>query len=386
LITLFFLFDVICSQTLPLKTQSRWVVDNTGHRVKLACVSWYGGESPDFVVGGLQSNSMKNIASLIKSYGFNCVRLPWSNEGYQKNPVVNSTKLLAANTDLVGLNYLTIFDRLIQTLAQDNLFVILDNHVSDANWCCSNTDQNGLWYNTRYTAQSWTNDWTGFVRRYVNQPHVIGADLRNELRESCGFSDGCRTPVWGGGNTNLDWHAAAQSCGNAILAVNPNILIIVEGLSYAGDLKGVSSSPIKLNVANRVVYEAHDYSWFHGSLSSCASLNTALGNSWGYILKQNEPYTAPIWVGEWGSCHTGSDCISGNPGSAGYWFQCFVQYLTSADIDWSWWAIDGTESSGGGRTWGAEETFGILNTRWSSVAYTPLLNALQKIQNATQGP
>jgi len=371
---------------LPLKTQSRWIVDSKGQRVKLACVNWYGGESPDYVVGGLQAETMKNISSLIKSLGFNCVRLPWSNQGYQENPVVSSTKLLAANTDLVGLHYLEIFDKLIQTLSEDGILVILDNHVSDANWCCSNTDHNGLWYNTRYSAQNWIDDWTGIARRYVNQPNVIGADLRNELRESCGFSDGCRTPVWGGGNTNLDWHLAAQTCGNAIGKVNPNVLIIVEGLSYAGDLHGVYSLPLKLDTANRVVYEAHEYSWFHGSISTCEQLNTALGDNWGYIITQNQPYTAPVWVGEWGSCHTGSDCINGNPGTAGYWFQCFVKYLQNGDIDWSWWAIDGTESSGDGRNWGAEETFGILNTRWDSPAYKPLLDALQKIQNATQGP
>jgi len=271
-------------------------------------------------------------------------------------------------------------------LASEDLLIILDNHVSDANWCCSDTDHNGLWYNTRYSAQSWINDWKGMASRYSNQSHVIGADLRNELRQSCGFSDGCRTPVWGGGNANLDWHLAAQTCGNSIGTVNPDLLIIVEGLSYASDLRGVYSLPLKTDRPNRVVYEAHDYSWFHSGLSSCDQLHTDLGNAWGYIITQGQAYTAPLWVGEWGTCHTDASCISGNAGSAGFWYECFVKYLQAADMDWSWWAMDGTQSSGAGRTWGAEETFGILNLQWNKPAYPALLSQLQSIQNATQGP
>jgi len=385
-IFLLLIVPYVLSFTLPLHTDSRWIVDSAGKRVKLACVSWYGGESEDYVVGGLQANTLDNITSLIKGYGFNCVRLLWSNQGYQSNPVVSSTKLLAANLDLVGLHYLDIFDKVVGALAAQDLLIILDNHVSDASWCCSTTDGNGLWYNNRYSAQSWLDDWKGMALRFKNQSHVIGADLRNELRTSCGFSDGCRTPVWGGGNADLDWHLAAQTCANEIGTVNSDLLIIVEGLDYASDLKGVYSLPLKINTLNRIVYEAHDYSWFHNGLTSCDQLHTALGDSWGFILKQNEPYTAPLWVGEWGSCHTGPSCISGSTGTAGYWFECFVEYITGADIDWSWWALDGTESSGAGRTWGAEETFGVLNMKWNDAAYLPLLQKLQSIQNATQGP
>lgn len=36
-----------------------------------------------------------------------------------------------------------------------------------------------------------------------------------------------------------DWHAAATEAGNAVLTVNPELLIIVGGLSYGKDLTGV---------------------------------------------------------------------------------------------------------------------------------------------------
>ena len=60
-----------------------------------------------------------------------------------------------------------------------------------------------------------------------------------------------------------DWRAAAERCANTLLSVNADLLMFVEGLNYASDLTGVAKYPIQLTVPNRVVYEAHDYSWFH---------------------------------------------------------------------------------------------------------------------------
>jgi len=281
---------------------------------------------------------------------------------------------------------LDILDQIIESLASHGLMIILDNHVSDASWCCSGTDRNGLWYNSRYSEENWINDWKGMAKRYMQQNAVVGVDLRNELRPSCDFPDGCRTPVWGGGNSNIDWHKAAQLCGNAIHSVNPNLLIIVEGLAYSSDQTGVYTLPLVLSVPNKVVYEAHDYSWFHAPVKTFGELHQELGNKWGFIITQGKNFTAPVWVGEFGACHSNLNCIKDNPGTAGYWFEAFVNYLTIADIDWSWWALDGTQSSGAGRTWGDEEGFGILNMKWDAPASTALLQQLQAIQKATQGP
>src|SRR5579871_2467233 len=64
---------------LPLATSSRWIVDATGARFKLVSVNWYGAESADFVVGGLDRAPVAAIAARIRALGFNSVRLPWSN-------------------------------------------------------------------------------------------------------------------------------------------------------------------------------------------------------------------------------------------------------------------------------------------------------------------
>src|SRR5581483_4003971 len=372
------LFGAQADIALPLHTEGRWIVDAAGTRVKLRSVNWYGAEEQDHVVAGLEIDTLQNIAHRIKSMGFNSVRLPWSNELYETNPIVPDYTV-AANPDLKGKRAMHVFDATIHALANEGLLIILDNHMSNGDWCCSGNDGNTLWYNTDYPESAWIADWQGMATRYANVPQVIGADLRNELRGSA---------TWGGSPVT-DWRAAAERGGNAVLSVNPNLLIIVEGINYALDLTGVASLPVRLSVPNHLVYSAHDYSFDHNSVSNEADLFTALDKAWGYIITPGQPYTAPVWVGEFGNCHTSSSCITG------FWLSAFRDYLDQRDLDWSWWAVNGTEARGTIRTFGAEETYGILNPFWSAPAIpselatpasTNLLDVLQTVMQPAQGP
>jgi hypothetical protein len=45
------------------------------------------------------------------------------------------------------------------------------------------------------------------------------------------------------------------------------------------------------------------------------------------------------------------------------------------------WAINGTQSTGSGRTYGAKETYGILNTFWNGSALAALTSRLQVLMN-----
>ena len=364
---------------LPLATSARWVVDANGKRFKLASVNWYGAEEKDFVVGGLDFADVHVLAVAIRQLGFNSVRLPFSNQLVETDPVIANARL-AANPALQGKTALEVLDAVIAALAAEGLVVILDDHVSTADWCCSTTDGNGLWYNAAYPETSWIADWRAIATRYLAQPAVVGVDLRNELRAS-----DAGTPTWGGSDATLDWHGAAQRGGNAVLGVNPNLLVMVEGLNYSNDLTGVYSLPIVLSVDNRVVYAPHDYSFDHPSGIDASDLATSLGDNWGYILAQGKAYTAPVWVGEIGTCNTSASCVQ-STAAQGQWWTSLAAYLTNADIDWGYWAINGTESTGTGRTLGSPETYGILDPSWTASASPTLTAALMALQPATQGP
>lgn len=370
---------------LPLQVQGRWIVGSNGNRVKLSGVNWYGAEEKDFVPAGLEVAPLDQIVGEIRCMGFNTVRLPWSNQLYESNPVIRDAAV-AANPQFRGMHAMDVFDAVVHALAQQGLMIILDNHMSNANWCCSNTDGNTLWYNTQYPESSWIADWEGMAARYSNVPQVIGADLRNEPRYNA---------TWGGAATT-DWHAAAERGGNAVLSANPDLLIFVEGVNYAGDLSGVASLPVVLNSPGHLVYEAHDYPWYHNGFTSYSQLEQQLNNAWGYILTPNKPYTAPVWVGEFGTCHTQTSCLeSSRPGPYGFWLQNLLRYFTQNDVDWSYWALNGTEASGTGRRFGAEETFGILDPYWNAPAIPDqlapppavnLLGMLQTVAQPVQGP
>jgi endoglucanase len=364
---------------LPLRSEGRWILDATGARFKMAAVNWYGAEEMDYVPAGLELADIRDIARQIRENGFNTVRLPWSNEMVAQDPVV-ADEVVKANPSLAGKTALQVFDAVIDALAYEGLVVILDNHVSDADWCCSETDGNGLWYTASHPEATWLQHWRTLAKRYVGQPSVVAADLRNEPRPALGV-----TPVWGGGDPATDWHAAATRGGNAVLEENANLLIVVEGLNYGSDLAGPYTLPITLAMPNRLVYSAHDYAWFHPVLANYQELKTELGSKWGYLIVQGQPYTAPVLLGEFGTCHTAETCVTDVTGQ-GFWFSAIRTYLSEGDIDWAYWALNGTQARGTTRVFGAEETYGILDVTWKKPASESLLSTLKVLQSATSGP
>ena len=357
---------VTTSPVFPLHVSGPAIVDTKGSRVRLAAVNWYGTDSADYVVAGLQLQPLQSIVAEIKTLGFNAVRLPWSNQMYESNPVVGNYAL-AANTSMQGQHALTILDQVVAALTAANIMVILDNHNSDAEWCCSN-DGNTLWYNSSYPEGSWLADWQGMVQRYQGNPLVIGVDLRNEPRINA---------TWGGSATT-DWHAAAQRGGNAVLAINPHLLIFVEGVNYALDLSGVATLPIQLNTAGQLVYEAHNYSWDYSGLTDYNSFVSKIYSGWGYLVTGSNPQ--PLWIGEFGTCNTATTCVSSTSSAdGGYWFSFLTTYIQQNSLDWSYWAINGTQTTGSTRTYGAPESYGVLNPSWNGSALGALTSALQHL-------
>jgi len=271
-------------------------------------------------------------------------------------------------------------DLVVHSLASRNILVMLDNHISDADWCCDLTDGNGVWFNRNYTVQQWQDDWIFMARRYINVPQVVAADLRNEVRMSCHGLE-CRFPNWAGIDRELDWRATATLMGNLLLQINSHLLIVVEGLESATDLTHVGKDPITLMVPNQLAYSSHNYHWDNLlQLGSYESLKNHLDHKWGYIPLNN---TAPLILGEFGTCHSDLDCVVNNQTNTnGFWFQSLIRYLNERSyVHWFYWAIDGTQSTGRSREWGSEEGYGILTPTWNSVALPKMMELLQSIQN-----
>jgi endoglucanase len=362
---------------VPLHTQGRWIVDRRGKRLKLASVNWFGAESAEFVVGGLDRQRLPELARLIKHGGFNSVRLPWSNQLVEQNPIVQAD-LLAANPRLRGRRALDVLDAVIHELGRQGLMVILDNHRSRGDWCCDEAHGDGLWYTHDYPESSWIADWRLMAARYRHAPNVVAAELRNEIRPDPSLAPGPTTATWGDGNPLTDWRAAAERGGNAVLAADPDLLVIVGGTEYQGNLTGVAANPVRLDVPNRVVYAPHDYRWFSSAaeLASYGAFRAKLDQRWGYILTAN---LAPLYLSEFGTCTNPSPREQCDPLDPTY-LEFITRYLRESDMDWAYWPLNGTQSAGYGREHGAIEAYGLLNDDWSAYGNRTVLAALKSVQ------
>jgi len=198
------------------------------------------------------------------------------------------------------------------------------------------------------------------AKHYRGNDTVIGADLNNEPHSPA---------TWGGGNPSTDWRLAAQQAGNAILAVNPQWLIIVEGIDvyqgdsywWGGNLEGARQLPVQLSQPDKLVYSAHDYGpsvypeqWFKvpNPADLAHTLPAIWQKHWAY-LQQNG--TAPVFVGEFGGPSMGQD-------AEGVWQRTLVAFMHAHGISYAYWA------------WNADsgDTGGILNNDWTTVNQSKL--------------
>jgi endoglucanase len=346
----------------PLHTSGYQILDTADHPVRLTSVNWYGFDQKEFVAGGLDHAPLQAIIGQITAIGVNSVRLPWANETVEHNPIV-ADYAVKANPRFRGKHALEIMDAVIGALARAHIMVILDNHMSRADWCCSESDGNGLWYNAEYPESKWLADWETIVDRYKNQPWVVGADLRNELRSGA---------QWGGSDPKLDWHAAAERGGNAVLGANAKLLVMVESPQYSTDFTGFDKLPVGLKVAHRLVYSPHAYAPADHTFQSYDEMRQVYDQRAGYLLHA-EP-AVPLWVGEFGSCQT-LDC-----GQNSQWFRWFMQYLKEKDLSWCYWPLNGTQSSGESRKYDTVETYGLLTPDYQHVGAPKIVELLRTVE------
>ena len=334
-------------------TQGARVLTVQNVPVRISGMNWSGFETTAMVPGGLKLQDYHSILRSIAASGFNTVRIPFSNQMIESPTVPSDLRFEnehgSINTDLANLDSLQILDRIVDAAGELGLKVILDNHRSEAG---SSAEANGLWYAEGYPEQAWIADWVSLANRYRGNSTVIGFDLRNEPHNAAqgGACWDCGGP--------RDWHLAASRAGNAVLRVNPSLLIFVEGTDqygsegdfWGGNLAGVRTSPVRLALPGHVVYSPHVYgpteynqAWFNASTTP-ASLASLWRRHWAYL---SESGVAPVWIGEFGTPNSDGDVVNTEPGSEGQWFQALISFLsTHSNIGWSYWGVNGEDRYG----------------------------------------
>ena len=374
----------------PLSTKGRFIVDAHGNRVRLAGVNWYGASQDHGVATGLDLVQRDRLAELIAAQGFNSVRLPFSVWMIESRDPVPS-QYLTANQDLQGKNPLGVYDACVNALTKQGLIVIPNCHLLDFGWCCSNDDTNGLWFNDRFSSGQFKDAWRTIASRYASNPLVAGMDIKNEPRTTVVRGKTLK-PTWGD-RSPTDLAAMYKDVGDAIHQVNPDALIICEGKNYASDLTDVAHHPVQLKTEHKVVYSMHDYHWGHKAPQTKDAYIAQMTKRGGYIHDSN---TAPLWIGEFGRIVDPHADAGAEP-----WWSNIQAWLKEKDLDWCYWALNGTygqstvpgsspaPGSGqvphgqaqqqGGHGQHDAEPFGLLTKDWSDVGGVAMVNMLKAL-------
>jgi endoglucanase len=299
-----------------------------------------------------------------------CEDITWPNRRVQTsdyiNPIYNPdlySSLSVVPTDTPHPdNYLPviqIWDKILDYCNKVGMRVVLDMHC-----LAPNADNvlggGGRWYTTTNpgdagatagvtgeprSEQQWIDAWKFLANRYKNNSAVIGFDMMNEPHASTWDND-----------PNTGWPAAVERCANQVHQINPNLLIFVEGVAgnvdytgvtggqvwgslWAGNLTGVATRPVTLNVPNKVVYSPHEYSTAGAGSPPWLTDSHFPGfmpgiwrTAWGYIAEQG---LAPLWIGEFGANFAGGGNTIDNA-----WISGLCNYIIANKVNYAYWALN----------------------------------------------
>nr|pir cellulase (EC 3.2.1.4) / cellulose 1,4-beta-cellobiosidase (EC 3.2.1.91) - Caldocellum saccharolyticum (fragments) [Caldicellulosiruptor saccharolyticus] len=361
------------------------IVDKDGRPVWLTGINWFGYNTGTNVFDGVWSCNLKDTLAEIANRGFNLLRVPisaelilnWS-QGIYPKPNIN----YYVNPELEGKNSLEVFDIVVQTCKEVGLKIMLDIHSIK-------TDAMGhiypVWYDEKFTPEDFYKACEWITNRYKNDDTIIAFDLKNEPHgkpwQDTTFAK------WDNSTDINNWKYAAETCAKRILNINPNLLIVIEGIEaypkddvtwtsksssdyystwWGGNLRGVRKYPINLGkYQNKVVYSPHDYGpsvyqqpWFYPGFTKESLLQDCWRPNWAYIMEEN---IAPLLIGEWGGHLDGADNEK--------WMKYLRDYIIENHIHHTFWCFNANSGDTGGLV-------GYDFTTWDEKKYSFLKPAL----------
>ncbi|WP_345514480.1 cellulase family glycosylhydrolase [Phytohabitans houttuyneae] len=312
-----------------LHVQGNQIVDEDGNPVWLTGANWFGFNASERVFHGLWSANITEVTKSMADRGINLVRIPistqllleWRAGQTVAAPNVNTF----ANPELAGKNNLQIFDYFLQLSEQYGIKVMLDLHSAEA-------DNSGhihpVWYKGTVTPEQFYVGWEWVTERYKNNDTIIAMDIKNEPH---GTPNQPPRAKWDNTTDQDNWKHACETASKRILAINPNVLVLCEGIEvypregetwnspntdpdlspnyyynwWGGNLRGVRDHPINLGAnQDQLVYSPHDYGplvfdqpWFQKPFDKASLTADVWRPNWFFIHEQG---IAPLLIGEWG--------------------------------------------------------------------------------------
>jgi len=313
---------------------------------------------------GLSKNRVESIVQSVRVMGFNYIRLTYAVEmiddiystgmkGYPIHGTIpdnifedmrnNNTWITETTTPI------EVFDAVIQALSEQQIMIILDNHVSKAKWCCGSNDGNG-WFGEKYfNVSNWERGLQFMASRYKENPSVVGYSLRNELRDSKDYTT---------------WHTRMTEAGKLVHQANENALVIISGLNYDIDLSNLLAAPID-TMDSKLVHEFHWYSWDFGNWTingACGNVTEGLKTSSTFLLEPGRPYSRPLLLTEFG---VNLDTFGNSPTDDSF-LDCVIKLLSETRIGFAVWGLQGSYYVHSGK-FDYEESYGLLRRDWAHI-------------------
>ncbi|PNX81314.1 hydrolyzing O-glycosyl compounds hydrolase [Trifolium pratense] len=117
---------------------------------------------------GLDRRPLKELVGELVKNKFNCVRLTYAIYMWTRyeHEIVNVTfshldapevvdGITKYNPSILKMTHIEAFDAVVNELGNQNVKVLLDNHVSEPKWCCHDDDENGFFFDRHFDPQEW---------------------------------------------------------------------------------------------------------------------------------------------------------------------------------------------------------------------------------------
>jgi endoglucanase len=338
-------------------TKGNKIVNAAGQTVRMTGLNWFGFETNNEIIHGLWAANLESMVAECKRRGFNTWRIPISASVLQSwkagTPKRKWDGNPSVNPDLDGLSNYDVFKKFIAAAGKNNQKVFLDVHsVIDDSY------MDNLWYNAAHPAEYIISALEWFATTFKSDDTIVGIDVKNEPHGRCDKSDGT-TAIWDKSTAPNNWKYFIESAAKRILAANPNLLIMVEGIEcfnspdkgaiwgwWGGNLSPVNYAGLGIDLGayqNKLVYAPHEYgpsvsnqAWFHSGFSYDTLYSEHWSNQWMFI---HEKGIAPLLFGEWGGHVDGANTV---------WMKAFVQLIGKYGLSQTFWCLNPNSGDTGG--------------------------------------
>ncbi|MFW6238554.1 MAG: cellulase family glycosylhydrolase, partial [Halanaerobiales bacterium] len=352
-----------------LTTEGNRIVDQDGNPVWLTGANWFGFNTGSDMFDGLWAVNLEDALVEMANRGINLLRIPVSTEilyqWSEGEPPDPGSLNDSVNPELEGMNSYEIFDRTVAICREQGIKIMIDIH-SPASEAMGH--EYPLWYDDTFTTEIWISTMEWLAGEYRDGDTILAFDLENEPH---GTKDSEQFAKWDDSGDENDWKTAAEEAALKVLDVNPNLLVLVEGIEmypkedydytadpggygeepryyynwWGGNLRGVADYPLDLGEhQEQLVYSPHDYGpsvheqdWFEGDFDMDSLYEDVWYDNWAYIMEDD---IAPLLIGEWGGIMDGGDNEK--------WMELLRDYMIENKIHHTFWCYNANSGDTGG--------------------------------------